>query len=125
LQAHPPQRPPAPLLPIATGAKKGDKGPWALMVLDGCGVPIKMSVEASNAEMRAIQDEIAADEIAKVQKKKDADAKSAAEQAALLKQYLNFAQTQGFDFVKGKNNTNVFELPNIFQILGQREVAVS
>jgi len=106
---------------VATGAKKGDKGPWALMVLDGCGVPIKMSVEASNAEMRAIQDEIAADEIAKVQKKKDADAKSAAEQAALLKQYLNFAQTQGFDFVKGKNNTDVFSLPNIFQILGQRE----
>ena len=106
---------------VATGAKKGDKGPWALMVLDGCGVPIKMSVEASNAEMRAIQDGIAADEIAKVQKKKDADAKAAAEQAALQKQYLNFAQTQGFDFVKGKNNTNVFSLPNIFQILGQRE----
>ena len=106
---------------VATGAKKGDKGPWALMVLDGCGVPIKMSVEASNAEMRAIQDEIAADEVAKVKKKQDDDARVTAEQAALQKQYLNFAQTQGFDFVKGKNNTNVFYLPNIFQILGQKE----
>jgi len=110
---------------VATGAKKGDKGPWSLMVLDGCGVPIKMSVQASNAEMMAIQDEMAADEVAKVKKKeeekREADAKVAAEQAALQKQYIDVAQTQGFDFVKGTFNTNVFAFPTLYQILGQRE----
>ena len=109
---------------VATGAKKGDKGPWSLMVLDGCGVPIKMSVQASNAEMMAIQDEIAADEVAKVKKKQDeklaADAKVAAEQAAFQKQYLDVAQTQGFNLVKGKVNTNVFSYP-YYQILEQKE----
>lgn len=109
---------------VATGAKKGDKGPWSLMVLDGCGVPIKMSVQASNAEMMAIQDEMAADEVAKVKKKeeekREADAKVAAEQAAFQKQYLDVAQTQGFSFVKGKVNTNVFSFP-YYQILGQKE----
>ena len=110
---------------VATGAKKGDKGPWALMVLDGCGTPIKMSVEASNAEMKAIQAEIAADEVAKAKKKQEeklaADTKVAAEQAALQKQYLDVAQTQGFNLVKGAANTNVFILPTIYQILGQKE----
>lgn len=109
---------------VATGSKKGDKGPWSLMVLDGCGTPIKMSVEASNAEMRAIQAEIAAEEVAKAQKiqkeKEEADAKVAAEQAALKNQYINVAQTQGFNFVKNANNTNVF-VGNNFEILGQRE----
>lgn len=110
---------------VATGAKKGDKGPWALMVLDGCGVPIKMSVEASNAEMKAIQDEIAADEVAKVRKKeeekREADAKAAAEQLARQKQYLEVAQTQGFSFVKNMGNVNVFLVPSFFEILGQKE----
>ncbi len=110
---------------VATGAKKGDKGPWALMVLDGCGVPIKMSVQASNAEMRAIQDEMAADELAKAKKKEqekqEADAKAAAEQAALQQQYLDVAKTQGFSLVKGASNTNVFSAPGLYQILGQNE----
>jgi len=106
---------------VATGSKKGDKGPWSLMVLDGCGTPIKMSVQATNEEMKAIQDEIAAEEDAKVKKKQDEDAKVAAEQVALQKQYLNVAQTQGFNFVKNASNTNVFSLPSFFQILGQQE----
>ena len=110
---------------VATGAKKGDTGPWALMVLDGCGVPIKMSVQASNAEMKAIQDEMAADEAAKAKKKEqekqEADAKAAAEQAALQQQYLDVAKTQGFSLVKGASNTNVFSAPGLYQILGQNE----
>jgi hypothetical protein len=106
---------------VATGAKKGDKGPWALMVLDGCGNPIQMSVDATNAEMKAIQDQKAAEELEKVRKKKEEDDRIAAEQAALQKQYLEVAQTQGFSFVKNANNTNVFTIPGFFQILEQRE----
>lgn len=106
---------------VATGAKKGDKGPWALMVLDGCGNPLQMSVDATNAEMKAIQDQKAAEELEKVRKKKEEDDRIAAEQAALQKQYLEVAQTQGFSFVKNANNTNVFTIPGFFQILEQRE----
>jgi hypothetical protein len=106
---------------VATGSKKGDKGPWSLMVLDGCGIPIKMSVQATNEEMKAIQDEIAAEEAAKVKKKQDEDAKVAAEQVALQKQYIEVAQTQGFNFVKNALNTNVFTRTYNLQVLGQRE----
>ena len=105
---------------VATGAKKGDKGPWALMVLDGCGNPIQMSVQSSTAEMKAIQDEMAADEAEKVRKKQEEDAKIAAEQAALQKQYVDVAQSQGFNIVKNLANTNVFRNSN-FKISEQRE----
>lgn len=106
---------------VATGAKKGDKGPWALMVLDGCGNPIQMSVQSSTAEMKAIKDEMAAEEAEKVRKKQEEDAKVAAEQEALKRQYIEVAQTQGFNFVRNAANTNVFSLTGYFQILEQRE----
>jgi hypothetical protein len=105
---------------VATGAKRGDKGPWSLMILDGCGNPLKMSVEQSKAEMQRIQDEMAADELEKQRKKKEEDDRVAAEQAALRKQYVEVAQTQGFNFVKNSSNTNMFSNTN-FSILEQFE----
>jgi hypothetical protein len=91
------------------------------MVLDVCGNPIKMSVQSSTAEMKAIQDEMAAEEAEKVRKKKEEDDRVAAEQAALIKQYVEVAQTQGFNIVKNASNTDVFTDNGNFEILRQRE----
>jgi hypothetical protein len=79
-----------------------------------------MSVQQSKAEMQRLQDEMAAEELEKQRLKQEEDARVAAEQAALKKQYIEVAQTQGFNFVKNFSNTNIFSNIN-FQISEQFE----
>jgi hypothetical protein len=113
---------------VATGSKKGDKGPWALMVLDGCGNPIQMSVQASNAEMKAIQDQIAAEEQEKrkkeeeqLRKEKEAQEALTKEQLEKIQRILEIGKTTGLEMVSGgSNNKNVFAMTNFFQILEER-----
>jgi hypothetical protein len=113
---------------VATGSKKGDKGPWALMVLDGCGNPIQMSVQASNAEMKAIQDQIAAEEEEKRKKeeekaRQDREAAEALtkEQLAKIQRILEYGKTNGLEMASGgSNNKNVFAMTNFFQVLEER-----
>jgi hypothetical protein len=113
---------------VATGSKKGDKGPWALMVLDGCGNPIQMSVQASNAEMKAIQDQIAAEEQEKRKKeeekaRQDKEAAEALtkEQQAKIQRILEYGKTNGLEMAIGFQNKGIFNTGGYFEVIDKRE----
>ena len=101
---------------VAPQATRGDLSSKVLMILDGCGNPIKVDQTTSAEEMKRLGDEMNAD--AKAEKEKqDAATKTEQERIAKEKQievekqqkFLNDIQTTGLSFATGKANTNVFD----------------
>jgi hypothetical protein len=100
---------------VAPYSQRGkDKGPWTLMVLDGCGNPIKRAAQVSNELLQKIQDELSAEERERIAKQKEEDRKINIE-------VTKIATTEGLEFIPGSLSTSdIFNIGN-FEILSQED----
>lgn len=102
---------------VATGAQKGDLGPWALMTLDGCGVPLNVNRELSTKKTLQYRSDVDTEEANRI---KNSEAKTKKEredqltaQSAKQKQYLEYGTTEGFELIPGRNNANYWNSDSI------------